>query len=515
MTLLAGCAVGPDFLEPAAPDVTEYTKEPLKASSASAGTGLGQGQRFVEGLDIPGQWWATFHSRPLNDLVEDALNHNPDLQSAQAALRVAYQNAEAQKGAFFPTAGGNFTAFTQRAAAQVSPPGSTSSPYLRLYTPTVDVGYVPDVFGLVRREVESAEATTAMQQYQLEATYLTLTSNVVTDAIQEASLRGQIAETKKIITIEQQLLTLLRRQFELGQVANADVLLQEAALAQAQETLPPLEKQLAQQRNLLTALAGRYPSDEIAEKFTLASLKLPHELPVSLPSVLIEHRPDVMAAEASLHASSAAIGVAIANRLPVINLTASLSTSATDLALLFTPSSTAWLLTGSVTQTIFDGFSLYHKQKAAEAAYDQAEATYRSTVITAFRNVADSLRNIQNDAQALKAAVKAEAAAAKSLGIVRKQAEFGQDNTLAILTAQTTYLQASVARIQALANRYSDTAALFQALGGGWWNRMDVAPNVDDDRSSGCRDIVGPILTPCVPVPSTAGVSAQARSDKS
>jgi NodT family efflux transporter outer membrane factor (OMF) lipoprotein len=473
-TLVAGCAVGPDFQEPAAPDVAGYTKEPLKASSASAGSGEGQGQRFVNNLDLPGQWWETFHSRPMNDLVEDALKHNPDIEAAKAALRVAREDTEAQMGAFYPQVSGNYNSYTQKVAAPVSPPGVTTSDYLTLHTAELDISYTPDVFGLIRREVESLEAQAENQQFELEATYLTLTSNVVAGAIQEASLRGQIAATKKIVTIEQDLLTLLRRQFDLGQVANADVLLQEAALAQAQETLPPLEKQLAQQRDLLTALAGRYPSQEIAEKFTLDAWQLPHDLPVSLPSKLVEQRPDVKAAEASLHSASAAIGVAIANRLPMVNLTANLSTSGTDLSQLFTPPSLAYLLTASVTQTIFDGFTLYHKQKAAEAAYDQAEAQYRSTVITAFQNVADTLRAIQNDARALKAAVKAEDAAGKSLSIVRKQAEFGQVNTLAILNAQSTYLTASVTRIQALANRYADTAALFQALGGGWWNRNDV-----------------------------------------
>jgi NodT family efflux transporter outer membrane factor (OMF) lipoprotein len=515
MTLLAGCAVGPDFLVPAAPDVTGYTKEPLKASSASAGSGLDQNQRFVQDLDIPGQWWATFHSRPLNDLVEDALKHNADLQMAQAALRAAYQTAEATKGAFWPTAGGNYNNFTQKASTVVSPPGNTTGPYLRLYTAQLDISYTPDVFGLVRRGVESAEAQTAIQQYQLEATYLTLTSNVVAAAVQEASLRAQIAATKKIIRIETDLLDLLKRQLALGQVAVADVLVQEAALAASQLTLPPLEKQLALQRDLLTALAGRYPSNEIEEKFTLASLKLPSDLPVSLPSALVEHRPDVKAAEAGLHSASAAIGVAIANRLPVINLTANLSTSFIDLAGLFTPNANAYLLTAAVAQPLFDGFSLYHKQKAAEAAYDQAEASYRSTVITAFQNVADSLRAIQGDARELKAAVHSEDTALKSLNIVRKQAELGLVNSLAILNAQQTYLTALLTRVQAQASRYADTAALFQALGGGWWNRMDVAPNADEERSSGCHDILGPLVSPCVPVPSTAGVSVQPQGEKS
>jgi outer membrane protein TolC len=193
------------------------------------------------------------------------------------------------------------------------------------------------------------------------------------------------------------------------------------------------------QRDLLTALAGRYPSDEVAEKFTLETLRLPHELPVSLPSKVVEHRPDVQAASATLHSASASIGVAIANRLPVINLTANLSTSFDNLALLFTPNANAYLLTAAVTAPLFDGFTLYHKQKAAEAAYDQAEAQYRGIVITAFQNVADTLRAIQADARALKAAVKAEDAAAKSLAIVRKQLELGQVATLAVLTAQQTY----------------------------------------------------------------------------
>ena len=326
----------------------------------------------------------------------------------------------------------------------------------------------------MHRFIGALTTQAAVQQFQIEATYLTLTSNVVAAAIQEASLRGQIAATKKIIAIETDLLRLLRIQKKLGQVAEADVALQEAALAQAEETLPPLEKQLAQQRDLLTALAGRYPSEEVAQKFTLESLKLPHELPVSLPSKVVEQRPDVRAASATLHSTSAAIGVAIANRLPVINLTANMATSFDNLGLLFTPNANAYLLTAAVAQPIFDGFTLYHKQRAAEAAYNQAEAQYRSTVITAFQNVADTLRAIQADARAMTASVKAEDAAAKSLAIVRKQLELGQVSTLAVLTTQQAYLMAMLTRVQALASRYADTAALFQALGGGWWNRMDI-----------------------------------------
>jgi NodT family efflux transporter outer membrane factor (OMF) lipoprotein len=272
----------------------------------------------------------------------------------------------------------------------------------------------------------------------------------------------------------------------LGQISNADVLAQEAALAQAQETLPPLEKQLALQRDLLTALAGQLPQDQISQKFDFASFHLPHDLPVSLPSKLVEHRPDVKAAEANLHSASAAIGVAVANRLPVLNLTADLGSSPSHLANLFAPQTLFYTLAGSVAESVFDGGTLLHKQRAAQAAFDQADAQYRSTVITAFQNVADSLRAIQADARTLKAAIYAETAAKKSLDLTREQLHLGQINNLTLLNAQQTYLQTSITRVQAEAARYADTAALFQALGGGWWNRNDVSPAAEANT-----DIIG------------------------
>ncbi|WOJ89353.1 efflux transporter outer membrane subunit [Methylocapsa polymorpha] len=481
MILLSACAVGPNFEPPPAPEATGYTPEPLAPQTAASPGPEGKAQRFVQGLDIPGQWWAVFHSRPLNDLIEDALRHNPDLQAAQAALRAAHENTEAQKGLLYPQASANFNPIGGKTGEDVAPILSNNSVFYSLTIAQVSVSYAPDVFGLVRRGLESLEAQTQGELFQLEATYLTLTSNVVAAAIQEASLRAQIEATKKIVAIETDLLGLLRRQLSLGQVAGGDVALQEAALAQAEETLPPLEKQLAQQRDLLTALAGRYPSAEVAQKFTLASLRLPRDLPVSLPSQLVEHRPDVKAASANLHSASALVGVAIANRLPVISLTADLGSSPANLANLFSPPTFFYTLAGNVTQTLFDGFTLYHKQKAAEAALEQAEAQYRSTVITAFQNVADSLRALQADARALKAANAAEAAAHTSLEITRKQLLLGEVNFLALLTSEQTYLQAVLAHAQAEANRFADTAALFQALGGGWWNRNDVATTANAD----------------------------------
>jgi NodT family efflux transporter outer membrane factor (OMF) lipoprotein len=320
--LASACAVGPDFERPAAPDVAGYTSSPLIEQTASSDVAGGAAQRFVEGLDIPGQWWILFHSSALNSLIEEALKNNPTLPAAEAALRQAWENVYAQQGAFFPTVVASFSPSRNKTATgAVTPVAASGSPYYSLYTGQVTVSYAPDVFGGTRRQVESLTATAEFQRFQLEAAYLTLTSNVVAAAVQEASLRGQIAATEEIIKIQTDLLGILRKQFELGQVAGADVAAVEATLAQAQATLPPLQKQLAVQRDLLTALIGRLPSKEPAEKFELATLQLSQELPVSLPSKLIDQRPDVRSAEAQLRAASAQIGVAIAAMLPQFTLT--------------------------------------------------------------------------------------------------------------------------------------------------------------------------------------------------
>ena len=479
----SACAVGPDFERPAAPEVSGYTSAPLAEQTASADVKGGETQHFVQALDIPGQWWTLFHSAALNTLIEEALTNNPTLPAAEAALRQAWQNVYAAEGAFFPTAVVSYSPSSNKTATGVTFTGASSgSPYFTLHTAQVVVTYAPDVFGGTRREVESQAATAEFQRFQGEAAYLTLTSNVVTAAVQEASVRGQIAATEEIIKIQTGSLDILRKQFELGQVAGADVAAVEATLAQAQATLPPLQKQLAVQRDLLTALIGRLPSQEPAEKFDLASLQLPQELPVSLPSKLVEQRPDIQSAEAQVHSASAAIGVAVAARLPQFTLTANAGTTANQINQLFiTPGTAFWIVAGNVAQTVFDAGTLLHKQRAAEAAFDQAAAMYRSTVITAFQNVADSLHALQSDAETLKAAYAAERAAFKSLEIARRQLQLGAIGYLGLLTAENTYNTALLALVQAQAARYADTAALFQALGGGWWNRQDAAPAEGSD----------------------------------
>jgi NodT family efflux transporter outer membrane factor (OMF) lipoprotein len=467
---LSGC-VGPNFVPPAAPAVDGYLPGKLQAANGGPGGPKVAGQHFVTGQDVAARWWAAFRSQPLNDLVRLSVDHSPTLQAAEAAIKVAKYNALAQRGIWLPQVTGSSVSSQQlltNAGTVFGDLSATPQSEYSLVTHSLSVSFVPDIWGANFRNVESLDAITEQQMFQLEAAHLTLAGNVVTAAIQEASLRGQIDATKSVITIERRLLDILKRQFDLGQAAQGDVLQQEAALAAVEQLLPPLEKQLAQQRDLLTALAGQLSPDEVLQKFDLAHLKLPTNLPISLPSKLVDQRPDVRAAEANMHSASALVGVAIAARLPNIQLTANGGTTGYNFAQSFAPGTGFYTVAAGVTAPIFDGFTLYNKQKAAEAALDQAEAQYRSTVITAFQNVADALRALQADARALKAAVHSEEAAKASLDIVEKQLGAGQVNQQAVLTAQQTYLTAVITRVQAEANRLSDTAALFTALGGGW-----------------------------------------------
>ena len=437
----------------------------------------GEAQQFVEGRDIPAEWWTLFHSKPLNDLIERSLKVNPDIKAAQAALLVARENVLAQRGAYYPSVSGGFSATHARTSSNISPVTNTSALNYSLYTPQVSVSYVPDVFGLNRRTVESLQAQEQQARFALAATHITLSANVAAGAIQEASLRAQIDGTRELITINTNMLDILRTQYIKGYVSRLDVAAQESQLAQVAATLPPLLKQLAQQRDLLAVLSGAFPNQDLAEKFELSSLQLPQELPVSLPSQLVQQRPDVRQAEENLHSASAQIGIAVANRLPNFALTADAGAMATVLGRLFSGGTGFWDVGANVTQPIFQGGTLLHRERAARAAFTQASEQYRSTVLTAFQNVADTLNALQQDADALKAAAAAKDAAAVTLDLARKQFQAGYVNYLALLNAEQSYQQAVINLVQAQANRYADTAALFQALGGGWWNRLDIPKN--------------------------------------
>jgi len=473
--LLTSCAVGPNFKKPAAPQVTGYTTSPLSTTSSSTNVAGGEAQRFVSGEDISGEWWTLFHSQPLNDLIERSLTNNPSLKAAQAALAMARENVLAQRGAYYPSVAGSFSASRQKTSSQISPTPNSGALYYDLYTPQVSVSYTPDVFGLNRRTVESLKAQEEQARFAWVATDITLTANVVAAAIQEASLREQVAETRHLIAINSNLLQILRNQLAQGYANRLAVAAQESQLAQLAATLPPLLAQLAEQRDLLAVLSGGFPSEDLPEKFELSSLQLPQELPVSLPSQLVEQRPDVRQAEENLHAASAQIGIAVANRLPNFTLTADVGTMALEFGQMFAGGAGFWTLAGRVTQPIFQGGTLLHRERAAKAAYVQAAEQYRSTVLTAFQNVADTLNALEQDADALKADVAAKDAAEVTFNLTRLQWQNGYANYQALLSAEQAYDQTMISLVQAQANRYADTAALFQALGGGWWNRADLA----------------------------------------
>jgi len=469
--LLSACAFGPDFKQPAAPDTKGYTPAPLPAQTASAATDAGEAQRFIAGMDIPGQWWQLFQSPKLDSLIEDAFKASPTVAAAQAALKQAHENVRAQQGAFFPTLQASYSPSRQRNAVNtISPTLTSGDEYFTLHTAQLAISYTPDVFGLNRRQVESLRASEQAQQFQVEATYLTLASSIVVAAIAEAGLRAQIDAQQRIVEINTHLLANLTRQQALGAVSGLDVAAAQTQLAQAEQALPTLRKQLALQRDLLAALAGKLPADGPADTFTFADFQLPRELPVSLPSQLVRQRPDVRAAEANLHAATAQVGVAIANMLPQLTITGNLGGSATVFSQMFNDGNIFWSLAGSATQTLFAGGTLLARKRAADAAMTQAEAQYRSTVITAFQNVADTLHALDADALILQAALKSEQAATKTLDITSKQLQLGQINVLTLLNAEQAYQTTVQATVQARAGRYADTAALFLALGGGWWH---------------------------------------------
>jgi NodT family efflux transporter outer membrane factor (OMF) lipoprotein len=471
LLLAAGCAVGPNFKKPAAPDVDGYTSHPLAATAAAPNVSGGEAQRFAEGQDISADWWTLFHSKPLNQLIEQSLANNHDLKAAQAALWVAQENVLAQRGVFFPGAAADFSATRQKQSEQISPALNSNTFLYNLFTPQVSVSFVPDVFGLNRRTVESLQAQAEGARFQMIAAYTTLTANVVVTAIQESSLQTQIDVTRRLIDSNADALKVLRYQFAKGYAGRLDVAAQESQLAQVAATLPPLIKQLAQLRDQMSVLAGRFPSQAPPEKFDLSTLQLPQDLPVSLPSALVAQRPDVLQAEANLHDASAKIGIAIANRLPNFVLTANAGSSAAAMSQLFTSGTGFWGVGAGATAPIFQGGTLLHQERAAKAAYSEAAEQYRSTVLTAFQNVADTLTALEQDAEALKAAASAADAAKVTLDLARRQWKAGYAGYLALLSAEQADQQSRIALVQAQANRYADTAALFQALGGGWWHR--------------------------------------------
>jgi NodT family efflux transporter outer membrane factor (OMF) lipoprotein len=468
---LGGCALGPDFKTPeppAAPDAG-YTPTPLPARTASAPGIGGAVQQFEWGQDIPAQWWTVFRSPALDQLIRAALERNPNMAAAEASLRQAQENYNAQAGGLlYPAVTGQLGAGRQKVPESSAGAGAG---VFNLYNASVNVSYTPDVFGATRRTLEGAQAAVDYQRFQVEATYLALSANVVTTAIRQASLRAQLQATREVLDALTKQLGVIEKQFEYGAIPRNTVLSQRNQVAQVVATVAPLEKALAQSTHQLSVLAGRLPGEGGMPSFALESLALPEQLPVSLPSTLARQRPDIRASEELLHQASALVGVATAAQYPQFTLSGAFGSSSQTFGSLFDSQNTAWNLTAGLTAPIFNGGALRAQRRAAEAAYDAAAAQYRATLLTAFQNVADSLRALDADADALKAQAEAEALSAESLALAEQQYKLGGISYLSLLDAQRSYQQTHIALVQAQAARYADTAALFQALGGGWWNK--------------------------------------------
>ncbi len=470
LTLVA-CAVGPDFRRPEAEGSGTYLESPLPRQIASPAYGVGgETQNLRTGNDLIHDWWTLFRSEPLNPLVEQALRENPGLAAATAALRQAQENLKAGQGnLLFPAVAAQFGATREHASgASLGLPQLSST--FSLFNAQVNVSYTFDLFGSIRRQLEALQAQVDYQQDQLRAAQLALSANIVTAVIRESALREQIRALRDVERLQRSGLEIVERRFDMGAVTRSDVLAQRTALAQTVASIPPLERQLAQTHHQVAVYVGKAPSELDTTSLVVSQLQLPVDLPVSVASDLVHQRPDILAAEALLHSASAQVGVATANLYPQLTLGGNYGYTALSMNQLFTPDSVVWGITAGLVQPVFRGGALAAQQRAAIAAFEEAAAVYRQTVLTAFANVADALRALEFDAQALAAQADAYAQAQAAAELAQSQFDSGSISYLSLLNAQQQYAQAAVAVVQARADRFTDTAALFQALGGGWWN---------------------------------------------
>jgi NodT family efflux transporter outer membrane factor (OMF) lipoprotein len=479
---LSACLVGPDFETPKSPKVNHYTKPPWPCRTASASGHGGAAQTFIQAKAISAEWWRLFHSPKINTLICQGISNSPNLRAAKATLLEAEENLSVGIGnGLFPNISATVTAqrgsstgfFSSSNAANNTTLTSSGIPtsVFNLFNASLNASYLLDFFGGIRRQIQGLQSQVEYQYFELRAAYLSLTSNIVTTAITIASLHRQICVTKQLIQEQAEQLRIIKKQFDLGGVSQIEVVAQQTQLAQTRATLPPLEKSWAQTRHLLAILVGAFPSERhIIPSLDLNELHLPTKLPLSVPSALVRQRPDVRAAEALWEAANAQIGVATANLYPQFTLSGSWGKANSVGSHVFGPQSNVWDIGGAILQPLFRGGALLAERRAAIAAYDAAASQYREVVLQAFKNVADTLRAIEADAREMRAQKQAESAAYANLYLVKQQFSLGGVSYLSLLDAQRQYQQTRISLVQAEASRYADTAALFQALGGGWWN---------------------------------------------
>ena len=465
LTTLSGCTVGPDFHAPEAPADTSYTSQALPGQTVSAPVAHGQAQSFDSTQTVRPDWWTQFQSAKLDQLIDQALKDSPTIIAAQATLRQAQLSWQAQSGSSqIPrvdlSLGAQRELFNTAAFGQ---PGN--SPLFNLYNANVQVSYLFDLFGGNRRALEALAAQAEYQQHELDAARLTLAGNVATAAITQAALNAQLIALSQLIAQQEEQLNITRRREAIGAVGQNDVLALQTQLAQTRAQIPPLMNRISQTNHLLAALLGKTPAGFDVPHFNLDDFTLPASVPVVVPSTLLQSRPDIAASQALLHAATAQYGNAISTALPQINLSAGLSQESLTTGTLFNPASAAWSLAGSLTQPLFNG-GLHAAINAVHANLDAANANYRETVVQAFRNVADALRALDNDAKLVSDQYVADQSAQQSWQLARQQYQLGSIPWLQVLISGQQADQTRISLIQAQAQRLTDTAALFQAMGG-------------------------------------------------
>jgi len=455
--MLSACALGPNFERPKPPEIAGYTGRGNETLPASAG------QRLKAVETVPPAWWRSFGSQALDQTVERALAGNPSLDSARGALAQALAQTTAARGAYFPQI--DFKASLAREQLQGFP-GHGFGPKVDLYSVGPLVSFDPDPFGRIARGVEQQTALAEVQRYQLAAAYLALTGNVVTQALTVASVRAQIAAAEEIVAVDRRNLELVQVAFQAGRSARLDVLAAESQLTSDETLLPPLHQQLSVAQDALAVLLGKAPAEWAAPDFDLDTVALPEELPLTLPSSLVRQRPDILAAEAQLHAASAAIGVATAQLYPDLTLSGAWTQQSAKLGTLLDPASAAWNVGATIAAPLFHGGTLEAQHQAAVEAFNAQLAVYRQTVLQSFGQVADVLRALEHDAELVAAERSALDTADASLKLTQDSFAAGQATFLQVLVAQRIYQEARLGYVRARAQRYLDTAQLYVALGG-------------------------------------------------
>lgn len=464
---LAGCAVGPDYQQPTRPIPDSFgLRQDISPAHAE------NAQILSVGEDLPGQWWECFHSSALNALVSRGLSHSPTLAAARSTLRAAQENVLGQYAGLLPSIDGHagWTREKFPYAESGIPNTNASWGYYDLH---VAVSYDIDVWGGIRRGIERETALRDAVAAQLEAAYLVLTANIVSTAINAAMLSREMEEQQRLVTFEEEYLRTVEAQYQVGAASATDVALQRTQVAEQYALVPNFRARFFNARHALADLVGSFATDPRIPALDLDQLTLPAELPLGVPSTLLEHRPDIRQATADLHAATAAVGVAEAARLPTFMLSGAWGDVAAHAAEFAVPGNGMAVLAAQIVQPIFQGGRLLHNQRQAEAALSASAEHWRAVVYSSFHNVTDILTQIAGDKDAFDADVVAERAASQALSLAQKQYRLGGISYITVLTTETAYQRTLITLIEARAARLSDSAALFVSLGGGWWNRHD------------------------------------------